>query len=91
MLSFRATPYHTLAEPSLGVCGWCVWLVCVCVYDGIWCYVTLQGWLPMVAAKQAYFHAVAQHHMGLVAQAKKNFGEAVARLQVHTVYTYIYT
>ena len=38
----------------------------------------------MVAAKQAYFHAVAQHRMGLVANSNKNFGEAVARLQVST-------
>ena len=42
----------------------------------------VQGWIQTVAGKQAYFHAVAQHRMGLVAQAKKNFGEAVARLQV---------
>ncbi len=35
-----------------------------------------------MAGKQAYFHGVAQHRMGLVAQAAKNFGEAVARLQV---------
>lgn len=36
----------------------------------------------MVAAKQAYFHAVAQHRMGLVAQANKSYGEAVARMKV---------
>jgi len=35
-----------------------------------------------VAAKQAYLHAVAQHRMGLVAQANKNFGEAVSRMTV---------
>lgn len=35
-----------------------------------------------MAAKQAYLHAVAQHRMGLVAQGKKNFGEAVARMEV---------
>lgn len=36
----------------------------------------------MVSAKQAYFHAVAQHRQGLVAQANKNFGETVARTKV---------
>lgn len=36
----------------------------------------------MVSAKQAYFHAVAQHRQGLVAQASKNFGETVARTKV---------
>ncbi len=41
-----------------------------------------QGWLPTVVAKQAYFHAVAQHRLGLVAQANKNYGEAVARMKV---------
>ncbi len=35
-----------------------------------------------MAAKQAYLHAVAQHRLGLVAKANKNFGEAVARLMV---------
>ena len=33
-------------------------------------------------AKQAYFHGVAQHRLGLVAQASKNYGEAVARMKV---------
>ena len=36
----------------------------------------------MVNAKHAYFHAVAQHRQGLVAQANKNFGETVARTKV---------
>lgn len=38
-----------------------------------------KSWLATVSAKQAYFHAVAQHRQGLVAQAAKNFGETVAR------------
>ena len=42
----------------------------------------MQGWLATVCAKQAYFHAVAQHRQGLVAQANKNFGETVARTKV---------
>ncbi len=42
----------------------------------------LQGWIQTVAAKQAYMHGVAQHRMGLVAQANKNFGETVARMKV---------
>lgn len=41
-----------------------------------------KGWLPTAVGKGTYFHAVAQHRLGLVAQAGKNFGEAVARLQV---------
>ncbi|KAL5508811.1 hypothetical protein EMCRGX_G004061 [Ephydatia muelleri] len=43
-----------------------------------------KGWLSIVTAKQAYFHAVAQHRLGLVAKANKNFGEAVARLKKAT-------
>ena len=42
----------------------------------------------MVAAKQSYFHAVAQHRLGLVAKENKNFGEAVARMKV-CVYMYL--
>ena len=45
------------------------------------CYF-IQGWVQTVAAKQAYMHGVAQHRMGLVAQASKNFGETVARMKV---------
>lgn len=41
-----------------------------------------KGWLSIVAGKSQYFHAVAQHHMGLVAQSNKSFGEAVARMKV---------
>ena len=41
-----------------------------------------KGWLSTVAAKSHYFHAVAQHHMGIVAQSNKSFGEAVARMKV---------
>lgn len=41
-----------------------------------------KGWLAIVAGKSHYFHAVAQHHMGLVAQSNKSFGEAVARMKV---------
>ena len=44
-----------------------------------------QGWLPVVAAKQAYFHAIAQHRLGCVAQANKNYGEAVSRMKVGLV------
>ena len=40
-----------------------------------------QGWLQTVTAKQLYFHAVAQHRLGKVAQSEKNFGIAVARMQ----------
>ena len=29
----------------------------------------------------AYFHCVAQHRMGLVAQSQKNYGESVARMK----------
>lgn len=43
--------------------------------------------MQTVAAKQAYLHAVAQHRLGLVAQANKNFGEAVARMKVRSHYT----
>ena len=43
---------------------------------------SFQEWLHIVPAKQAYFHAVAQHRLGLVAQANKNYGEAVARMKV---------
>ncbi len=39
-----------------------------------------QSWLQIVAAKQLYFHAVAQHRLGKVAQADKSFGVAVARM-----------
>lgn len=41
-----------------------------------------KSWLPTAVAKGVYFHAVAQHRLGLVAQANKSFGEAVARMQV---------
>ena len=41
----------------------------------------MQGWLAIASAKQAYFHCVAQHRLGLVAQAKKNHGESVARMK----------
>ena len=41
----------------------------------------LQSWLATAAAKTAYFHSVAQHRMGLVAQSGKNYGESVARLK----------
>lgn len=34
-----------------------------------------------MVAKQLYFHAVAQHRLGKVAQADKNFGQAVARMK----------
>lgn len=40
-----------------------------------------QGWLSTASAKQAYFHCVAQHRMGLVAQSDKNHGEAVCRMK----------
>ena len=40
-----------------------------------------QSWLATASAKTAYFHCVAQHRMGLVAQADKNHGEAVARMK----------
>ena len=40
-----------------------------------------QSWLTTASAKTAYFHCVAQHRMGLVAQAGKNYGEAVARMK----------
>jgi programmed cell death 6-interacting protein len=40
-----------------------------------------KGWLATASAKQAYFHCVAQHRMGLVAQSNKNHGEAVARMK----------
>ncbi len=46
-----------------------------------------KGWVPIVAAKSQYFHAVAQQHLGLVAKANKSFGESVARLKVSTVHT----
>ena len=46
------------------------------------CDYHMQGWLATACAKQAYFHAVAQHRQGLVAQANKNFGETVARTKV---------
>lgn len=39
-------------------------------------------WLSIVAGKTHYFHAIAQHQMGLVAQSNKCFGEAVARMKV---------
>ena len=41
-----------------------------------------RGWLPTVAAKSSYFHAVAQYQLGLASQAQKSFGEAVARMKV---------
>ena len=41
---------------------------------------TPQSWLQIVVAKQLYFHAVAQHRLGKVAQADKSFGTAVARM-----------
>lgn len=41
-----------------------------------------KGWVSIVSGKSQYFHAVAQHHSGLVAQANKCFGEAVARMKV---------
>ena len=40
-----------------------------------------KGWLPTVAAKSSYFHAVAQHQLGLASQVQKSFGEAVARMK----------
>ena len=40
-----------------------------------------QGWLQTAVAKQSYFLAVTQHRQGLVAQAGKNYGEAVSRLK----------
>ncbi len=40
----------------------------------------MQSWLQIVTAKQLYFHAVAQHRLGKVAQADKSFGIAVARM-----------
>ncbi|CAI8016396.1 Programmed cell death 6-interacting protein, partial [Geodia barretti] len=40
-----------------------------------------QSWLATASAKTAYFHCVAQHRLGLVAQAGKNYGEAVARMK----------
>ena len=43
-----------------------------------------RGWLPNVTAKSQYFHAVAQHYMGLVAKDNKSFGESVARMKVCT-------
>ncbi|XP_064396654.1 programmed cell death 6-interacting protein-like isoform X2 [Halichondria panicea] len=39
-----------------------------------------KSWLQIVVAKQLYFHAVAQHRLGKVAQADKSFGTAVARM-----------
>ena len=44
-----------------------------------------RGWLPTVAAKSSYFHAVAQYQLGLASQAQKSFGEAVARMKVSEV------
>ena len=41
-----------------------------------------KGWLAIVSGKSQYFHGVAQHHLGLVAQGNKCFGEAVARMKV---------
>lgn len=41
-----------------------------------------KGWMPTVAGKSQYFHAVAQQHLGLVARTNKAFGESVARLKV---------
>ena len=41
-----------------------------------------KNWMPTVAAKSHYFHAVAQQQLGLVAKANKSFGESVARLKV---------
>lgn len=42
-----------------------------------------KGWIPIVAGKSQYFHAVAQQHLGLLAKNNKSFGESVARLKVN--------
>lgn len=44
-------------------------------------YFYFQSWLQTVSAKQLYFHSVAQHRLGKVAQTEKNFGQAVARMK----------
>lgn len=39
-----------------------------------------RDWIPIVAAKQAVYHALAEYHQSLVAKSQKNVGEELARL-----------
>jgi len=42
----------------------------------------IQDWLPVVAMKQAAFHAMAEFYQSVVAQKAKSYGEQIARLKV---------
>ena len=41
-----------------------------------------QEWLPIVAMKQAAFHALAEFYQSVAAQKSKSYGEQIARLRV---------
>lgn len=41
-------------------------------------------WLPIIAGKQALFHALSEYHKGLHEYNEKNIGEALARLTVNS-------
>ncbi|XP_052804277.1 programmed cell death 6-interacting protein-like isoform X2 [Mya arenaria] len=40
-----------------------------------------RDWLPVVATKQAAFHAMAEFYQGVVAQKAKSYGEQISRLR----------